>query len=59
MFCMWMDYSKRNVSRETKCTRRQAFGGESRGRETTWETGVDGEDNIKMDLQEVGCGGIG
>ena len=33
----------------------QGFGGETWGKETTWETW---EDNIKMDLQEVGCGGM-
>jgi hypothetical protein len=32
----------------------QGFGGEACRKETTWET----QDNIKMDLQEVGCGGM-
>jgi len=34
---------------EEKCV--QELSGETRGEETTWK-----EDNIKMDLQEVGCG---
>ena len=29
-----------------------------RGKETTWETRRRWEDNIKMDLQEVGYGGM-
>ena len=35
-------------------SRIQVFGGETWGKETTWET----QDNVKMDLQEVGCGGM-
>jgi hypothetical protein len=31
----------------------QDFGGETRGKATTWETQARWEDNIKMDLQEV------
>ena len=30
----------------------QGFGGETRGKETIWKA----QNNIKMDLQEVGCG---
>ena len=30
----------------------------NRGKETTWKTRHIQEDNIKMDLQEVGCGGM-
>ena len=36
----------------------QGFGGETCGKETTWETEAQMENNIKMDLQEVGCGGM-
>ena len=36
----------------------QGFSGETRGKETTWETRRRWEDNIKVDLQEVGCGGM-
>ena len=32
--------------------------GETRGKETTWETRRKREDNNKMDLQKVGCGGL-
>ena len=28
-------------------------------RENLGDPGIDGEDNIKIDLQEVGCGGYG
>jgi len=35
----------------------QGFGGETRGKETTWLTQVWMGYNIKMDLQEVECGG--
>ena len=34
----------------------QGFGGETWGKETTWKAQARWEDNIKMDLQEVGCG---
>ena len=37
----------------------QGFGGGAWGKETTWKTRCRWEDNIKMDLQEVGCGGYG
>jgi hypothetical protein len=30
----------------------QGFGGETRGKETTWKTQARWENNIKMDLQE-------
>jgi len=33
----------------------QGFGGETRGKEITWKTRRRWEDNIKMDLQGVGC----
>ena len=33
----------------------QGFGWETKGKETAWETQSSWEDNIKMDLQEVGC----
>ena len=36
----------------------RGFGGETLGKETTWETQAQVEDNIKMYLQEVGCGGM-
>ena len=36
----------------------QGFGGETCGLETTWRPRRRWEDNIKMDLQEVGCGGL-
>ena len=36
----------------------QGFGGVTLRKETTWETRCRWEDNIKMDLQEVGCGGM-
>ena len=35
----------------------QGFGGENRGKETIWKGGR-WDDNVKMDLQEVGCGGM-
>ena len=38
--------------------RTQYFGGKTWGKETTWETRARWEDNINMDLQEVGCGGM-
>ena len=34
------------------------FGGETRGKRPLGRLGRRGEDNIKMDLQEVGCGGM-
>jgi hypothetical protein len=34
----------------------QGFGGETRGKETTLEPRLRWEDNIKMNLQEVGWG---
>jgi hypothetical protein len=34
------------------------FGGETRGKEITGKPKCRWEDNIKMDLQEVGCGGM-
>ena len=34
----------------------QGFGGETLGKDTTGEPRRRWEDNIKMDLQEVGCG---
>jgi hypothetical protein len=40
------------------CVAIQGFGGETRGKETIWETQRRWEDNIKMDPQEVGCGGM-
>jgi len=43
--------------REERCI--QHFGGEIWGKKTTWETqAYTWEDNIKMDLQEVGWGGM-
>ena len=37
----------------------QGFGVETWGKETTWRrTRLQLEDNIKMVLQEVGCGGM-
>ena len=44
-----------HVWREDRGT--QGFGGETRGKETTLKRGR-WKDNIKMDLQEVGCGGM-
>ena len=35
------------------------FGGENRWKETTWKTQLQMEDNITMNLQEVGAGGMG
>jgi len=49
---MRMDYSKRNVTRQTKCTHRQAFGGETRGKETAWETDVDGRIILRWIFRE-------
>jgi len=40
---------------EEKCI--QGFGGETLGKEATWETRAWIGDNVKMDLHEVGCGG--
>ena len=37
----------------------QGFGGETWRKETTGETKCRWEDNIKMDLREVGRGGMG
>jgi len=37
----------------------QGFDGETLGKETTGETRRRWEDNIKMDHQEVGFGGMG
>jgi hypothetical protein len=34
----------------------EGFGGKTWGKETTWELGRRWEDNIKIDIQEVGCG---
>ena len=36
----------------------QCFGAETRRNEYTWKTKVRWEDNINVDLKEVGCGGI-
>ena len=36
----------------------QCSGGKTCGKETTWETRHRWENNTKMDLQEVGCGGM-
>jgi hypothetical protein len=36
----------------------QGFGGETLGKETDGGSRRRREDNIKMDLQEVGCGGM-
>jgi hypothetical protein len=36
----------------------QGFGEETCGKETTGEPRAKMDDNIKMDLQEVGCGGM-
>ena len=41
---------------EERCT--QGFGGETGGKETTWKTRRSWEDNIKMDLQEMGWGAM-
>ena len=37
----------------------QGFGRETWDKETTWETQARWEDNIKLHLQEAGCGGYG
>ena len=34
------------------------FGGETWEKKTTWKPSRRWEDNIKMDLQEMGCGGM-
>ena len=39
---------------EERCI--QGFGGNNRGKETTWKTQAQMEDDIKMDIQEMGCG---
>jgi len=39
---------------EQRCI--QGLGGETWGKETTWNTRRRWEDNIQMYLQEVGCG---
>jgi hypothetical protein len=37
----------------------QGFGGETRGKEASWETQACRlKDNIKVDLQDTGCGGM-
>jgi len=36
----------------------QGFGRNTRGKGTTWKTKRRWEDNIKMDPEEVGCGGM-
>jgi len=36
----------------------QGFGGETWGKEITWKPRFIWEDNIEMDLQVVGCGGM-
>jgi hypothetical protein len=36
----------------------QDFGGETLGKQTTWKTQGRWEDDIKIDLQEGGCGGM-
>ena len=36
----------------------QSFGGEISEKGSTWEIQARWEDSIKMDLQEVGCGGM-
>jgi len=41
---------------EERCV--QGFGGETSGKETTWKTQNRRDDNIKTDLQEVGCGSM-
>jgi hypothetical protein len=41
---------------EEKCI--QDFGVEMLGKQTTWKTQGRWEANRKMDLQEVGCGGM-
>ena len=40
--------------REDRCL--QAFGVENWGKKTAWKTQIEKEDNIKMDLREVGWG---
>jgi hypothetical protein len=41
-------------TREDRCL--QAFGVETWGKKTTWKAQIEKEDNIKMDLREVGWG---
>jgi hypothetical protein len=36
----------------------QGFGGKSRRKETTWKTKRRWEDGIRMDLREIGLGGV-
>jgi hypothetical protein len=36
----------------------QGLGGATGGKEITWKTRSRWEHNIKMDIQEVGCGGM-
>jgi len=36
----------------------KGFGGETSGKETTWRPRHSWEDNIKVDLQEMRCGGM-
>ena len=42
---------------EERCVK--DFSGETSGKETTWKIQNTWQDNIKTDLQEVGCGGHG
>jgi hypothetical protein len=42
---------------EERCI--HGFGGETWGKENAWETRLRWGDNIKIDIQEVGCGGMG
>ena len=49
----WAGRACRGVER-----RIQDFGGETQGKETLGRLRHRWEDNIKMDLQKVGCGGM-
>jgi hypothetical protein len=50
----WTRHAVRRVRGEVYT----GFGGKTWGKETTWKTRRRSEVNIKMDRQEVGCGGM-
>jgi len=51
-----MDGGYSTYVREERCI--QGFGGETRGKEPLGRPSRRWEDNVKMDIHEVGCGGM-